>query len=120
MLNRESLSVRAVVGQADIQLIREHLHGIEVRFADELDSSYQADLVAEVPAANYLLPSRVLGAHGGGAIEIEAGDKRGLKTTEKVFQIELAISNLQVGAIRTDSERSRSRGSASTSDSTIA
>ncbi len=91
VLDREGLSVRAVVEQPDIALVRERLESVQVRFADRVDRTLAARLVREVPAAHYMLPSRVLGTDGGGRIPVEPSDARGLKVTRKVFQVELEL-----------------------------
>jgi len=91
VLDRAGLSVRAVVEQSDIALVRERLETVEVRLANHTDRTLAARLVREVPAADFLLPSPVLGSQGGGRIPVEPGDKRGLQVTRKVFQVELAL-----------------------------
>ena len=98
VIEQTELNVRAVVEQADIALIRDHFNHVQIRLPGRLDEVWTARLLREVPAANYLLPSKVLGERGGGRIPIESGDERGLKTTRKVFQVELALPEQAVEA----------------------
>jgi len=91
VVDRGSLEVRAVVAQQDIALVRERLASVQVRFAHRPGQILPARLVREVPSANFLLPSAVLGTRGGGAIPVDPGDRRGLKVARKLFQVELAL-----------------------------
>jgi putative peptide zinc metalloprotease protein len=99
VVDHDSLNVRAVVEQSDITLVRERLANIQVRFADRRGETLQARLVREVPAAHYKLPSKVLGSDGGGSIPVEPGDRRGLKVSRKVFQVELALPDTTLATI---------------------
>ena len=86
-------TVRAVVEQPDIALVRERPGPVQVQLADHVGQVLPARLAREVPAARYLLPSKVLGSEGGGQIPVEPGDSRGLKVTRKVFQVELQLAD---------------------------
>jgi putative peptide zinc metalloprotease protein len=84
-------SIRVVVSQADISLVRQFTRGVEVRFSSRPGQSVTAVIEREVPAADFLLPSKVLGVAGGGRIRVDPGDERGIKAVEKVFQLEIAL-----------------------------
>jgi len=84
-------SVRVVISQSDISVVRQFSHDIEVRFASRPGQSVAATIEREVPAANFLLPSKVLGTAGGGRIRVDPRDERGTKAADKVFQLEIAL-----------------------------
>lgn len=86
-------SVRVVVTQSDILLIRQRTVGVEVKLASRPRQTLAAVIEREVPAANYLLPSRALGAVGGGRIAVDPADPEGTRALEKVFQLDLAFEN---------------------------
>jgi len=85
-------TVRVAVTQADIGLIRFDTTNVEVRFADQLGTMVPARISWESPAATYRIPSSALGTQGGGPLAVDPGDKKGTRTLEKVFHIELTVN----------------------------
>jgi putative peptide zinc metalloprotease protein len=86
------LTVRTIVQQADIDLIR-HMHErVQVRLAEDLGMPLQAAISRVVPAALNELPSRALGTEGGGAFAVDPVDREGTKTLQKFFQIDLRLT----------------------------
>jgi putative peptide zinc metalloprotease protein len=83
--------VRIVVSQHDVDLVRNRLRGIDVRFRERLDKVYPAELVRAVPAAKDYLPSNVLSSEGGGAIAADPRDPKSGKTLERMFQFDLEL-----------------------------
>ena len=84
-------TVRGVVTQDDIGLVRERTASVQVRLAERIKAPYTAKVLREVPAANDELPSPALGISGGGLIPvIPAGNHEG-KAYEPVFHVELNI-----------------------------
>jgi len=90
---RPDANVRVVVTQSDILLIRQRTVGVEVKLASRPQQTLNAVIDREVPAAQYLLPSRALGAEGGGRIAVDPADEEGTRALEKVFQLDLAFEN---------------------------
>lgn len=90
--------VRVVVSQSDILLIRQRTVGVEVKLASRPRRTLDAVIEREVPAANYVLPSKALGAAGGGRIAVDPSDEQGTKALEKVFQLDLALLDEVPGA----------------------
>ncbi len=82
---------RVVVKQGEYALIRQRTDDVEIRFTDRIDVSVPATIDREVPAANYLLPSNVLGNTGGGRVPVDPTDSRGTKALEKIFQLDVEI-----------------------------
>ncbi|MGD8912881.1 MAG: peptidase M50 [Candidatus Thiodiazotropha sp.] len=91
VISPERMIVRAVVPQSDIGLLRRQLSGVELRLAEQLGESLESRILRETPAASTNLPSRALGAAGGGVIAVRQSDDSGETAREKVFQIDLAL-----------------------------
>ena len=96
VVQEDARIVRIVVSQHDVDLVRNRLEKINVRFRERLDSIYTAELVRAVPAANDYLPSNVLSSEGGGAIAADPRDPKSGKTLERTFQFDLNVPD-QVG-----------------------
>ena len=90
---RPDASVRVVVTQSDILLIRQRTLRVEMNLASRPQETLSAVIRREVPAAKYLLPSRALGAPGGGRIAVDPADSAGTRALEKVFQFDLAFAD---------------------------
>jgi putative peptide zinc metalloprotease protein len=84
-------SVRAVVTQDNIGLVRERTELIEVRLASRISRVYPAKIIRLIPSASDRLPSPALGTTGGGVIPMNPTDENGEKTFEPVFQLELGV-----------------------------
>lgn len=84
-------TVRVVVRQDDIGLVRNRTRSVEVKLADRLDKTYPASIQREVPAASVDLPSAALGYAGGGAVPVDPSDSKGSRAFESVFQFDLSI-----------------------------
>ncbi|WP_270935663.1 PqqD family peptide modification chaperone [Falsiroseomonas oryzae] len=89
---REATLARVVVPQADIDLVRGRLDGVEVKLPGRIWEPLPARLVREVPAASERLPSRALAVDGGGrfAADPSAGGENP-RTLERLFQFDLAL-----------------------------
>ncbi|BBO81812.1 peptidase M50 [Desulfosarcina ovata subsp. sediminis] len=94
-------TVRAVVPQADIGLVRECITGVEVRLAEQSATPLKARIDRIVPAADFNLPSVALGTAGGGDIPVDPTDPKGLRALDTIFQIDLnlleAVQNPHIG-----------------------
>lgn len=83
---------RIVVPQADIDLVRERLDGVEVLLPGRVWEPLPARLVREVPAASDTLPSRALAVEGGGRFAADpASAGENPRTLERLFQFDLAL-----------------------------
>lgn len=98
VLAPEALTVRAVVSQDDIDLVRERTRRAEVRLAERVDEVVPARVRRVVPTASGTLPSTALGIAGGGRVPIDPRDERGLSALEKLFVVELEIEGSPRGA----------------------
>lgn len=86
-----SRTVRVVVPQDNISLVRDHLRSVEVKLADRISETYPARIVREVPGGHDLLPSKALSQLGGGPFAVDPRDVDGLKTLNRVFQFDLEL-----------------------------
>jgi putative peptide zinc metalloprotease protein len=85
------LTVRTVVSQADVDLLRRRNEGVLVRLTEDLDRIYEVKVLREVPGAEARLPSNALGLAGGGEFAVAPWDREGLQTMENLFQFELQL-----------------------------
>jgi len=84
-------TIRTIVSQKNIGLVRERVTGIEIRLADQTDKTLQANIKRIVPAASQQLPSAALGTAGGGNIPVDPNDSEGLRALESHFQLDLNL-----------------------------
>jgi putative peptide zinc metalloprotease protein len=91
VLNPQRRQVRAVLEQDGIGLLRARQTSIEIMLADRLGEAMPVELLRVVPAGSVALPSRALGAAGGGKIAVDGTDETGLTATQRVFQLDLAL-----------------------------
>jgi len=100
VVNPEHLIVRTVVDQSDIGQVRTKVKQVEVRLAEKLGKTLKVEIERSTPAGITTLPSRALGAAGGGQIAIRMSDESGLTAKEKVFQIDLKLpENIAIAGV---------------------
>lgn len=89
--------VRAVVDQADIDLVRAATRGVAIKPADRIAETLEARIVREVPGASDRLPSLALGVPGGGSFGVDprslvdAKDEATPLAVTPVFQFDLEV-----------------------------
>ena len=91
VVNPDQLIVRLVVPQSAVGLFNRGISDVEVRLADNISDAVQATVIRQTPSGSHKLPSRALGAAGGGEIAIVRNDEAGTTTADKVFQIDLSL-----------------------------
>ncbi len=91
VINYDEVSVRAVVPQNAIGLVRQNVEDVEIRFVDQMNTAYQTSISREIPAATYKLPSKALAQQGGGSIQTDPFDSEGIKTRDQYFQFEVTM-----------------------------
>ena len=89
----DTLTVRATVDQWDIDLIRHHLQGVQVRLAERIEEIVSAQLQRVAPAAVKELPSAALGAEGGGQLPMDPKDAKGLTALQRVFLVDVVMAD---------------------------
>lgn len=91
--------IRAVVRQADAELLRRGMRSVSVRFAHEIGTVLPARIAREVPGGDTLLPSPALTIDGGGEIAAIPRDDGELHAPERLFQFDLALENDAVATL---------------------
>jgi len=87
------ISVRLVVPQDSVDLIRYQTRDVRLRFVDDLDLIAAAEIIREVPGATDKLPSSALGNAGGGNVAIDQRDTRGQTAFQHYFDFELELTD---------------------------
>ena len=91
VVDLKTITVRTIVDQNDIDLIRHQLHDVQVRLAERLAEPMPAAITRLVPAASEELPSPALGSEGGGQVPLDPRDSKGQKAMKRLFQIDLEL-----------------------------
>ena len=87
----DHLTVRAVVSQDRIGLLRERIRRVNVRESNWDGRAFEVELRRAVPGGTRQLPTAALGTVGGGPIAVDPRDENGTLTMERVFEFELAL-----------------------------
>jgi putative peptide zinc metalloprotease protein len=87
----QTVTVRTVVPQGDIDLVLGQTRGVEVRLAERLSEVIPAVVRRVVPGASEHLPAPALGSQGGGQLATDPLDKQGVRAIQKVFQVDLEL-----------------------------
>ena len=87
----DHLTVRAVVPQGNIGLLRERIRRINVLQSGWDGESYEATLRRAVPGGTQRLPTAALGSAGGGSFAVDPRDSSGTQTLERVFEFEVVL-----------------------------
>jgi len=96
VIDFNDVSVRAVVPQNSIGMVRKHTRDVELRLDGMLNERISSSIEREIPAATYRLPSKALGQDGGGKIQTDPFDEEGVKTKDQYFQFELAFPHSSI------------------------
>lgn len=88
---RDTRLVRVVVGQDDVDLVRQSTERIRVRLAERIPEELEAVILREVPAASGELPSLALSERGGGTIALDPRQTERPVALKPVFHFELGL-----------------------------
>ncbi|MDJ0852759.1 MAG: HlyD family efflux transporter periplasmic adaptor subunit [Myxococcota bacterium] len=91
VVDLDTVTVRAVVSQDDVHLVRERTNEVVVRLSEKLGETHPAEIRRIVPAASERLPSAALGRSGGGEVPVDPTDPRGHRAVERLFEVELVL-----------------------------
>jgi putative peptide zinc metalloprotease protein len=86
-----AITVRGVVPQGDIDLVRHQTRTVDVRLAERLGESVPGVIRRVVPGGTANLPAVALGAQGGGKLAVDPRDDRSVKALERVFQVDVEL-----------------------------
>ena len=90
VLERAEIGVRAAVPEYDAALVREGTRSVAVSITGA-GEPLAAELVRDIPAATFDLPSPALGDRGGGPHATDPADKDGLRTRQPVVVVDLKV-----------------------------
>jgi putative peptide zinc metalloprotease protein len=85
------MTVRAIVPQQAVHLVRERTERVELQLAERIGTVYASRIVREVPRAIDRLPSQALSQMGGGEVALDPSAPGGAKTLQSHFEFELAL-----------------------------
>ncbi|MDH5639929.1 MAG: hypothetical protein OEY28_01440 [Nitrospira sp.] len=91
VVDLKTITVRTIVDQNDIDLIRFRNHDVQVRLAERPADPMPAVITRLVPAASEELPSPALGSEGGGQVPLDPRDEKGRKALKRLFQVDLEL-----------------------------
>ena len=83
--------VRVVVPQDAVDPVRLATRAVQVKLPQQLDATWTAKQLREVPKAASELPSAALGKQGGGSLEVDPTDREGRKTLQSLFEFEVEL-----------------------------
>jgi len=86
-----TVTVRVVVPQEQVGMIRARVGRVEARLAQNLHDIYPVTIAREVPSGLEHLPSKTLSVDGGGAIVVDPREQSGTKTFNRTFQFDLHL-----------------------------
>lgn len=86
--------VRVVLDQAAVDEVTTATRDVQVRRASELRQTWPGRVVRQVPAGLDEVPSAALTPSGGGTIATDPRDPKGLRTLERVFQLDVEVDAL--------------------------
>jgi len=84
-------TVRVLVSQDDVDLVRARTERVEVKLASHLGETLDARLRREVPAASARLPNPALSTQGGGLVAIDPSQPDTPTALERWFEFELEL-----------------------------
>lgn len=91
VISPASLMVRALVPQSRIGLVKQGIKKVEVRLSERLHEAIPVSILRSTSGGSTVLPSRALGAAGGGAIAVLRDDASGKTAAEHVFSVDLGL-----------------------------
>lgn len=91
VIDFHEVSVRVVVPQNAIGLVRQKVENVELRFVEQMHNAYHTDITREIPSATYKLPSKALAQQGGGYIQTDPFDNEGTRTKDQYFQFDVTM-----------------------------
>jgi putative peptide zinc metalloprotease protein len=85
-------TIRVVIPESEIDLVRQRTRRVEVRLASRLADVRDARVERHFPAAGEALPSAALGPAGGGDWAVDPSDPEARRSLIPVFELDLALA----------------------------
>lgn len=92
--------VRVVLDQAAVDEVTTATRDLQIRRSSELRQIWPGRVVRQVPAGLDEVPSAALTPSGGGNIATDPRDPKGLRTLERVFQLDVEVDALAGSDLR--------------------
>jgi len=93
VLDVDRPTVRVVVPQSSVDLVRRRTKRVQVRLTEKLGTVFDGVIKREVPEGEKYLPSAILGSFGGGDIATDPSDRQGTKAFDRVFQFDVELTD---------------------------
>lgn len=93
ILDPDYIVAQVILSEDEIALFNSETSEFEIRPVSQPDRRIGAQFKRLLPEAITQLPSAALGVRGGGKVLVDPQDPSGRKTIDKVFQLELSLSN---------------------------
>lgn len=101
ILGSDLRTVRVVIAQDDIGMVRTRLKSIQIKLSDRINENFAGRIVRAIPQGNEKLPSKALTLEGGGEFVLDPRDPAAPQTLDKVFQLDLELAsappNVRIG-----------------------
>jgi putative peptide zinc metalloprotease protein len=85
--------VKVIVAQQHADAVRSATRRVTVRLPQDFDTELAGRLVREVPKAGKELPSASFGQSGGGDLQMDPRDQKGMTAVESLFEFEVEIDD---------------------------
>jgi len=95
IIHPQTTRVRAALTQDEIGRLRQAVTSVEVKLVSDPALTWPAQILQQVPAATYELPSAALGAQGGGRLAVDATKPEPTHAIQMVFLVDLLVPGLQ-------------------------
>lgn len=92
-------SVRLLVSQDDVGLVRSQTERVRVKLAGRLYETYDAVILREVPGGSYRLPNMALSSSGGGVVAVDPRATNEPKALKRWFEFELTLPENRLHAV---------------------
>lgn len=92
--------VRVVLDQGAVDAVGSATLQVQLRRVSEAGQVLQGRVLRQVPAGRDEVPSQALTPSGGGSIAVDPRDPRGLRTLERVFQLDVGVDAMAGQGLR--------------------
>ena len=99
VVSEREATVRALVAQDSVDLVRSRTRAVEVRLAGRLGETLPAVVGREVPSGSHRLPNLALSSAGGGAVAMDPRSTGEPKALQKWFEFELRLPEMREGTV---------------------
>ena len=93
VLGDTSPTVRVVLDQAAVDAVSTSTRAVQLRLEGSIGEPLAGRVVRQVPAGRDEVPSQALTPGGGGHIAVDPRDPKGLRTLERVFELDVELLN---------------------------